>query len=145
MPDISGATQPEPVTVTVNLGIPVELVFDANKITPRWHKHAIGRDAEENPFALPETLAEVILSWNMTKADQPYEPTAENIAVLSYPKQSVMLREIMKAAVPTSEEGNDSSATRSSASSASSSMPAIPPNGTQPSPSPTPSASPSPT
>jgi hypothetical protein len=145
MPDISGATQPEPVTITVEIGIPVEIVFDSNKITPRWHKEATKRDEDEDPFALPATLADVILSWNMTKADQPYEPTAENIAVLSYPKQSVMLREIMKAAVPTSEEGNGSGATRSSQSSASSSTPETLQNGTQPSPSPTPSASPSPT
>lgn len=144
----SHLTRPKPRQVVIDLGDgdTISVVFNSNKITPAWMRDAEQRDNDRDSLSLPKALAEVILSWDVTEDDgSEFPPTAENIAVLSYPAQSELLTSILGAAVPSSAEGNASANISSTPSTDSSNAQESPPNGQAPSPLPEPSASPSPT
>lgn len=147
MADIRALTREKPTQAVIDLGDgdTVTVMFDRNRITPVWMEAAKQRDEAQDSASLPKALSEVILSWDVTDGDQPFPPTAENLGVLSYPAQSSLLLRILEAAVPSSEEGNVSSAPSSSPAATYSEPVLTPPNGPVTSPSPAPSASPSPT
>jgi hypothetical protein len=144
----SHLTRPKPRQVAIDLGEgdTINVVFDTNKITPAWMRDAQERDNEQDSLSLPKALSDVIISWDVTEDDgSSFAPSAENIAVLSYPAQSELLTRILTTAVPTRAEGEVSSELSSSpAATSSEPVPALQ-NGPQPSPLPAPSASPSPT
>ena len=132
----SHLTRPKPRQVLVDLGEgdTLSIVFDANRITPAWMREAQERDEATDPLSLPTALAEVILRWDVTEEDgAEFAPTAANLAEFSYPVQSLLLTEILKAAVPSSEEGNASSDTSATASTDSASSQASLQNGQAPS------------
>ncbi len=144
MPEIGHLTRPKPVHVSIDLGDgepPLELDFDASKITPRWMGEAEKRDNEQDALSLPKALADVILSWDVTNEGQAFEPTAENISIFNYSALRSLLEKIITAAVPASEEGNVSSRPSSTPPSASTEPPETSPNGAATSTSPVPSAS----
>ncbi len=109
MPELSSLTRAKPTQAVIDLGDgdTVTLTFDRNRVTPAWVALASKRDEEQDPLSLPKALADVIDQWDVTN-DGPFPPTAENIAVLSYPAQRTLLEKIMVAAVPSSEEGKAS-------------------------------------
>lgn len=110
---VSELTRPKPVEATIDLGDgdSIMLVFDRNRVTPAWVTLAQQRDEEQDTLSLPKALADVIVSWDVTGDDGgEFPPTAENIAVLSFPAQSELLQRIMAQAVPSRAEGNSSPA-----------------------------------
>lgn len=145
---VSELTRQKPVSATIDLGDgdAIQVTFDRNRVTPAWVTLASKRDEEQDTLSLPKALADVLLSWDVTNDDgSEFAPTAENIAVFSYPAQSDLLTRIMEAAVPSRAEGNASSERSSTPPSDSTPLPLTPPNGLVTSPSPELSASPSPT
>ena len=136
MPARSHLTRPKPRQVLVDIGEgdTLSIVFDSNRITPAWMREAQERDEATDPLSLPTALAEVILRWDVTEEDgSEFLPVIDNIAEFSYPVQTLLLTEILKAAVPSSEEGNGSSDTSATASTGSDNSPEIPQNGQAPS------------
>lgn len=110
---VSELTRQKPVNVTIDLGDgdSITLAFDRNRVTPAWVTVAQKRDEEQDTLSLPKALADVVLSWDVyAEVEGDYPPSPENIARLSYPTQSELLRRIMEAAVPSRAEGNASSA-----------------------------------
>lgn len=131
--------------VDLGEGDVVVVKFDRNKITPAWIQESEQREKSDSQ-SLPKGLAEVILDWDVTDNDgSPYPPTAENLARLSYPVQAEILGAMVKAAVPSRAEGNDSSEPASTPSTDSSGLAETSPNGQETLPSPAPSVSQSPT
>jgi len=115
-------------------------------VTPAWVQLAQKRDEEQDTLSLPKALEDVILSWDVTNDDgSSFAPTAENVAVLSYPAQSDLLRRIMEQAVPSRVEGNASPVPSSTPSTTSMAPEPTPQNGLVTLPSPELSPSPSPT
>jgi hypothetical protein len=109
---VSDLTREKAVRAVVDLGDgdTIDLKFDRNKVTPAWVTLALQRDEAEDTLSLPKALADVILSWDVTNDDgTDFAPTADNIAVFSFPVQRHLLKKIMESAVPSSEEGNVSS------------------------------------
>lgn len=105
---VSDLTRPKLVETTVDLGDgdAVTLTFDRNKVTPAWAAIAEQRDNAEDVLSVPKTLADVLVSWDVTDDnDAPFPPTAENISVFSYPVQRDLLRRILEASVPSDAEG----------------------------------------
>ncbi len=145
---VSELTRAKPVDATIDLGDGdvINLSFDRNKVTPAWVALAQKRDEEQDTLSLPKALEDVIVSWDVTNDDgSPFPPTAVNVAVLSYPAQSDLLRRIMEQAVPSRVEGNASPVPSSIPLSDSTVPQPISPNGPVTLPSPELSASPSPT
>ena len=143
---VSDLTRPKPVEATIDLGDgdTIAVTFDRNRVTPAWVTVAQRRDEEQDTLSLPKALADVIVSWDVTGDDGgEFAPTAENIAVLSFPAQSELLKRIMEQAVPSRAEGNASPAPTSIPPSGSSAPEPTPPNGVVASPSPKLSTSPS--
>lgn len=147
MPEIRHLTRPKPTVALIDLGDgdTVNVTFDRNKITPLWMEEAEKRDREKDTQSLPKSLADVILSWDVTNEGAAYPPLAENIAAFSYPVQAELLTSILAAAVPSRAEGNVSSGPSSIPPSGSEVPLMTPQNGAVTSPSLVPSASPSPT
>ncbi len=145
---VSELTRQKPVDATIDLGDGDAIVvsFDRNQVTPAWVALAETRDKEQDTLSMPKALADVILGWDVIlEAEGDFPPTAENIAVLSFPAQSSLLRQIMEAAVPSRVEGNASPVPSSIPPSDFTVPPPISPNGPVTLPSPELSASPSPT
>lgn len=141
----SHLTRPKPRQVIVDLGEgdSLNVVFNANAITPAWMREVQEHEEATDMQTLPKALAAVILQWDVTEDDgSEFSPTVENIAVLSFPAQNALLTSILKATVPTSEEGNGSSNTSSTVSTDSNSSPENLQNGPAPSPSERPLESP---
>lgn len=137
-------TRQKPVQATVDLGDgdTIELVFDRNRVTPAWASVADKND--DKLMSPPAAIAAVTISWDVTNDDgSPFPPTADNIAVLSYPAQKALLRKIMEVAIPSDAEGKDSSGQPSMQSSDSRVPEPVHPNGLVTSPLPAHSASPS--
>lgn len=145
MAELRHLTRPKPTDTTIDLGDgdTVTITFDRNKITPHWMAEAERRDTERDTQSLPKALAEVMLEWDVTDEGAAFPPTAENIAVFSYPVQAELLRCILVAAVPSRAEGNASPEPSSTPPSDSSPQEATLPNGDATSPLPAPSTSPS--
>lgn len=145
---VSDLTRQKPVSCTIELGDgdAIAVTFDRNRVTPAWVTLAQKRDEEQDTLALPKALTDVILTWDVTNDDgTPFDPSAENIAVLSYPAQSDLLKRIMEAAVPARAEGNASPVLSSTQQSNSTEQQQTHQNGQATSPSPALSASQSPT
>lgn len=136
MADIGHLNRPKAKSLAIDLGEgdTINIVFNVNAITPALLELAI-KDA------LPQTIME----WDVTKDGQPFPPTPENVASLSYPIQHALVAEIVAAAKPSDAEGNASGNISSTPSTDSMPEPASLLNGQEPSSSPTVSASPSPT
>jgi hypothetical protein len=126
------------VVLDLGEGDSLNISFDSNRVT----KDMLERNQAEIDFSA--VLAELISGWDLMEDGQALPITTEVIERLSIPIQAQIFQEIMRAAVPRSEEGNDSSATSFSRNMDSMGQPASPPNGQDPSSSPAPSASPSP-
>jgi hypothetical protein len=135
VPELGSFVPPRRVKLAFDVGgEPVELVFDAHKLTPEWGE-----------LSVREGLAAVIVEWNLTENGQPFALSSENLDRLPYTVLRRLMDEMAEAAVPSSEEGNGSSDTSSTRSTDSSELPASPQNGPGPSPSPIASESLSPT
>ena len=145
MPEIGSLTRSRPTAVSIDLGDDekLALVFDMNRITPAWIREAEQRDSESDALSVSKALADVILEWDVTEGGEPFPPTAEHLAVLSYPAQRALLVQMLAAATPSDAEGNASSGTSSTPSTTFTVPQETHPNGPQPSTSLTPSAFPS--
>jgi hypothetical protein len=120
----------------------LNIVFNLNGITPAW----VQRTQEPDVMAIARALADVIAEWDVTdEQGQPYPPTAENIAPLSYSVATAIALKLIEAASPSSEEGNELSAPRSTPSMDSTEPVETSPNGPGIEPSLSVSTSPSPT
>jgi hypothetical protein len=111
MPEINRLTRPKPEQAMIDLGDgdTVSLVFDANKVTPRW-MNATKEGAEQvDLLVLAKALDEVLISWDITDNGVEFPPTVDNIAVLSFPAVNLLFEEVCKAAAPGEAEGNASS------------------------------------
>lgn len=147
MPDIGSITRQKIVTTELDMGDGemVTIHFDRNRVTPHWAAEAGRRDETSDPLSMPKALADVILEWDITADGQPFPPTVENLAVLSYPLQSALLQHVLGASVPSESEGKASASPPPTPSSDSTPAPAPFPNGTATSTSGAPSVYPSPT
>jgi hypothetical protein len=148
VPALSNLTRPKLVEKLIHIGDgdQVSITFDRNRITPAWVASAQTSESESDPFTVPKALAQVIHAWDVTDDDgHPIAPDADTLGLFSVPAQGALLDQILSAAFPSSEEGNGSSNTSSTAVTDSTSLPVSPPNGPATLPSPTLSASPSPT
>lgn len=144
MPAISSRTRPKPVRATIDFGddAPITVVFDRNRVTPRWLDQARQKAEANDALATSTMLAEVILEWDVTEEDgTAYPPTAENLSVFPISDQSHLLQRVVAESVPSDAEGKSSSVQPSTPSSVSEDPPATYPNGLVTSPSPVPSAS----
>ena len=137
----SSLLRPRPVTLSLELeDESLTLTFDANKITPNWMRWASEHD--DDPMVLPKALAGVLVAWDVTEEDgSGFEPSEQNLAQLPFPLQSLLLTEILQAAMPASEEGNASTNTSATPNEVSMSEPESHQNGQQPSQLPSPSVS----
>lgn len=120
----------------------VRIVIDAQKANLRWLGGVQSWDPEKNVSQLAEMLAHVIVEWDV----EDFPPVAENLEQLAPARAARLSEVIMQAIVPSSEEGNASSA--SSSASVPAEAPSRPdspssPNGSASTDSPIVSASPS--
>lgn len=138
VPDLKNLTRQKLVDHVVDIGDgeQVTIRFDRNAVTPAWVAEASARDEQQDPLSLPKALADVLVDWDITDDGAAFPPTAENVAVLGYGVQKVLLQEIMRAAVPGEAEGKASSGPGSTQSSVSEATPSLNGQATSPSPEP---------
>jgi hypothetical protein len=144
MPTIGHLTREKRVAVPIDLGDgdTLNVVFDANKITPAW----VQKTQDADVMAVARALADVLFEWDVTdEQGQPYPPTVENLAALSYPVETKIAMRLIEASSPSSEEGNDLSKQPGTPPTASGAPAVTSQNGPATEPSPSVSASPSPT
>lgn len=144
MPELGQITRVKPATATVDLGDGdvLNVEFDRNKVTPAWTKTLIDMGSSD-PLAIPKTLAEAIIGWDVTSDGQPFPPTADNIAVLSFDAQQALMVALQEASVPKEQEGKVSPAPTNTPPSTSTPQPQKSRNGQETSSSLVPSAFPS--
>jgi hypothetical protein len=111
VPELSHLTRVKRVNAQVDLGDGdvLAISFDANKLNPVWLAGAQGSQEEGDPLSMANSLAEVVLEWDVTQGGQPFPPTGENMAQLSFPALGNLLRRIVEAGVPTDDEKKGSS------------------------------------
>ncbi len=142
MPEIKSLTRQEPTEAVLELGDDtLTIMFDANRITPRWMHDTLTRLEDTDVMATAEALATVIISWDVTDDDQPFPPDADNIGLLSFKAVQQLYEVVCQAAAPSSAEGNASSPSASEQPSASDKTLSSSPNGSDGSSSPKPSES----
>ena len=132
----SHLTRPRPREVVVDFGEgdTLSITFDSNAITPAWMYRVEVIQNEMDSMLLSRQLADIILGWDLVEENgSEFPPTAENLAVLSYPMQTTLLGKIVEAAMPGSEEGNASMNISDTPTPASTSEPENLLNGQQPS------------
>jgi hypothetical protein len=130
--------------ITLNDEHAFNVSFDANKITRYWAKNADNEDV----YSFYKSLCEVMTKWDVVNDDgTPYPLTPEAMGELkfSFQEDQAILRQLVLAAQPSSEEGKASPVPSSTPPSVSSELPPTSQNGQATSPAPVPSASPSPT
>jgi hypothetical protein len=146
MPELSQLQRVKPITTEVDMGDGdvVRITFNRNAITSEWEEgNRQSVEQGEDSHVLAKALADVLLNWDVTENGQALEASAANIGKLSISAQGSLFYRIMKASVPTSEEGNASGTTTSTAPPISTSTQESHPNGQPGSTSHTPSESPS--
>lgn len=123
------------VQVSFN-GLPGMLLqVDKNAVTRHWAQHA------DDDFY--NAINEVVTAWDLVNDDEsPYALTEENWLALrlTLANESELIKQIVRACVPSSEEGNVSANISSTPTGDSSSTPASLPNGQPTLPLPQPSA-----
>lgn len=147
MPARSLIKRPYPVTIVVPFGDEsVTVVFDRNAMTQNWIQGVQDGQQADDLTITSRALSEILLEWDLVEEDgSPTPIAAEILADLPLPFLRKLDEMIGDAALPTSEEGNASSAILPIPSTVSLPTPESLQNGPEPSPSPVPSASPSPT
>jgi hypothetical protein len=129
-------------------GVTVQFWYDRNKITDAWVADWTEQEQQAGAARMNEMISDLLDRWDVLEYDGgPVVPlSAKTIGELfSWPDKIHLMRELMTSGIPTSEEGNGSSDTSSTASTDSLPRPETLQNGPEPSPSPVPSTSPSPT
>lgn len=147
MPELSSLTRPKPVSIDIDLGDgdTVSVVFDRNRVTTHWAQNVDAQADADDPMALSEAIAHVLMEWNVTADGQPFPPTATNVSMLSLGAQKALLHRVIRAAVPSDAEGKSSASLSPIQSSVSADPPRESLNGTETSTLGAPSAYPSPT
>jgi len=98
-------------------GDSVKITFDANRLTAAWLEEGLQRDETNDPKSLAKALSYVMLGWDVTEDDgTTFPPTAENLALFSFPAQQAIMAQLMESALPTSAEGEVSPGTSSTPS-----------------------------
>ncbi len=89
----------------------VKFVYDANKLRDSWINEWAAVEAQGDAGKLNEMLDDLIINWDVTNEDgTPFSKTAQTIGELfTIPDKTLILRELMTAMNPSSEEGNASS------------------------------------
>ena len=142
MPEISSLTRQKPQSAVLELGDDsLTIVFDANKVTPRWMHDTLERLEATDVMATAEAIADVIVSWDVTDQGSPFPPVAANIGLLSFQSVQQLYEVVCQSAAPSDAEGNELSPSASEPPSASASTPQSYPNGSDGSVSPKPSES----
>jgi hypothetical protein len=143
MPSLSNITRADPVTYTAQLGPEsVTVTFDAAKMTGRWEREIRAARDTEDVSAVGDLILGIFIDWDVTDdAGQPV-PIAKEI-LLDLPAKALgnLIDGMTTAAFPSSEEGNGSGSTSSTADTDSTNSRVIPPNGQVTSPLPELSAS----
>ena len=141
MADFKGMTRQVPVSFEIAIGSEnVRVTFDREAMTPYLLSQMQTRLNDGDVMAVATMLSEIIMDWDVTLEGQPFPPTPENVGQLSVSALASLSRRIGDEAVPTSEEGNASSATSSSPVTSSLPTQVNLQNGPEPSPSANPSA-----
>ena len=126
----------------------VKFIYDANNLRDSWINEWAALEAQGDSGKLNEMLDDLIINWDIQNEDGTVFPkTPEAIGELfTIPDKTLILRELMTALNPSSEEGNESSTSTADTApqAASSEEPSqTSPNGSAVSPLPNVSASPS--
>lgn len=113
MPAVSHFRKPRVVNHAIDFyGEGVKFVYDANKLRDSWLNEWAALEAQSDGGKLNEMLDDLIIAWDITNDDgSAFPKNAETIGELfTIPDKTTILRELMTALNPTSEEGNASSA-----------------------------------
>lgn len=148
MPAVSHFRRPRVVNHTIDFdGVAVKFVYDANKLRDSWIEEWTALEQQSEGGKLNEMLDDLIITWDLVNDDgSSFPKTPATIGeVFTIPDKALILRELLAAVRPSSEEGNASAT--SSAVMASVAEPSRPdsqtsPNGSETSASLTASASP---
>lgn len=142
MPDLRSVKRARPQTAEIDLvGDMLMLTFDAERVTPRWMNDTMQALEVQDMLAVPKALAHVIIEWDLTDDGNPYLPSGENIAELSFPVVQELFEAVCRSAAPSDAEGNAGSPSASEPPSASASESPSSLNGGATETSPRPSAS----
>lgn len=112
MPSVAHFRKPRVVNHTVDFyGEGVKFVYDANKLRDSWINEWAALEARSDGSKLNEMLNDLIIAWDITNDDgSAYPKTPEAMELFTIPDKTKIMRELMVALNPTSEEGNASSA-----------------------------------
>lgn len=132
------------IRIDVGGGEDLNILFNSRRMTPGWLARMTERESAGDVLAFSRGMVEVIISWDMVEEDgSPTPLTVEYLAdSFDLEEMGELMKKLVEAATPSSEEGNVSSDTSAMDSTDSVSSPEIPQNGPQPSLSPKPSESP---
>jgi hypothetical protein len=128
VPVLSSLTRPDPVTYTATLGPEsVSLTFDAAKLTGRWEREIAAAAADKDFVTVSDLLLGVFIDWDVTDDAGDPVPISRDI-LLDLPGKALsnLIEGMGNAAAPSSEEGNGSSSTSSTAVTDSTSSPENP-------------------
>ena len=116
MSRVRNIKQPKPVDLAFDVGGEmIAIVFDKNAMTPNWAQRISQGAANEDMLSVTKGLAEIIISWDLVdEQEQPVPPSAEVLGDLPFDFLIKLQERIAEASVPSSEEGNASSAPLSS-------------------------------
>jgi hypothetical protein len=111
VPELSHLTRAKRVDAQVDLGDGdvLSVAFDSNKLNPSWLNRATERQEEGDALNMAHALAEVILDWDVTQEGQPFPPSGDNLAHLSFPALGALLRSLIESAIPSEDEKKGSS------------------------------------
>ena len=111
MPELSHLTRVKRTQAMIDLGDGdlLAVVFDANKLNPVWLARATDRQDAGDSLTMANSLAEIILEWDVTLEGQPFPPTSENLAQLSFTALGRLVTHVIEAALPSEDEKKGSS------------------------------------
>jgi hypothetical protein len=131
MPALSNITRADPVTYTAQLGSEsVSVTFDAAKMTGRWEREIRAARKEEDVEKVGDLILAMFIQWDVTDdAGQPVPMSKEILLDLPAKALGNLIDGMTTAAFPSSEEGNGSGSTSSTAGTDSTNSQASLPNG----------------
>jgi hypothetical protein len=130
-PKFSAIYQSDPVSYTAALGPEsVTLTFDAAKMTGRWERELRAAQREDDSEKVSDLILSVFIAWDVVDDNaQPVELTTDLLLDLPSKAMVALIEGMIKAAYPSSEEGNGSGSTSSTPDTPSSNSLENPQNG----------------
>jgi hypothetical protein len=123
-PRFSAIYQSDPVSYTASLGPEaVTLTFDSAKMTGRWERELRAAQREDDSEKVSDLILSVFVGWDVVDdVGQPVELTTDLLLDLPSKAMVALIEGMIRAAYPSSEEGNGSGSTSSTAAMDSSSL-----------------------